>query len=91
MSEELKSAVVEPVDRPVKRFKRVPRKKVCSFCVEKSKYIDYKDTNKLRRYITEKGKIIPKRQTGTCAAHQREVAVAIKRARFMALIPYVGD
>lgn len=74
-----------------KRFKKTSRKKVCNFCEEKVEYIDYKDVNKLRRYITEKGKIVPRRQTGTCAKHQRELTVAIKRARFMALIPYVGD
>ena len=74
-----------------KRFKKTSRKKVCNFCVDKCTCIDYKDVNKLKRYITEKGKILPRRQTGTCAAHQRELTVAIKRARFMALIPYVGD
>ncbi len=74
-----------------KRFKKTSRKKVCSFCVEKSTCIDYKDINKLKRYITERGKILPRRQTGTCAEHQRELTVAIKRARFMALLPYVGD
>lgn len=74
-----------------KRFKKTSRKKVCTFCVDKCTCIDYKDVNKLKRYITEKGKILPRRQTGTCAAHQRELTVAIKRARFMALIPYVGD
>lgn len=74
-----------------KRYKKTSRKKVCAFCEEKVEYIDYKDVNKLRRYITEKGKIVPRRQTGTCAKHQRELTTAIKRARFMALIPYVGE
>lgn len=74
-----------------KRFKKSSRKKVCSFCVDKSSHIDYKDVNRLKKYITEKGKILPRRQTGTCAAHQRELTVALKRARFMALIPYVGE
>lgn len=74
-----------------KRYKKTSRKKVCTFCEEKVEYIDYKDVNKLRRYITEKGKIVPRRQTGTCAKHQRELTTAIKRARFMALIPYVGE
>lgn len=69
---------------------RQQKKKVCAFCVEKTE-IDYKDYNKLRRYITEKGKILPRRQTGVCAKHQRELAVNIKRARQMALLPYVGD
>lgn len=74
-----------------KKPKRMGKKKVCNFCQEKAEYIDYKDVAKLRRYITEKGKILPRRQTGTCAKHQRELTTAIKRARFMALIPYVGD
>jgi len=74
--------------RPIKR---PTRRKVCNFCIEKSEYIDYKDINKLKKYITEKGKIIPRRMSGVCASHQRELAVAIKRARVMALLPYVGD
>ncbi len=83
-------AAVEEKVAP-KRFKKSSRKKVCSFCVDKASHIDYKDVNKLKKYITEKGKILPRRQTGTCAAHQRELTVALKRARFMALIPYVGE
>ena len=67
------------------------RRKVCNFCVEKSQYIDYKDISKLRKYMAESGKILPRRMTGVCAHHQRELAVAIKRARQMALIPYVAD
>ena len=67
------------------------RKKVCAFCVEKVDTIDYKDAAKLRRYITENGKILPRRQTGVCARHQRELAVAIKRARIMALLPFKGE
>ena len=67
------------------------RRKVCQFCLDKVEDIDYKDVAKLRRYITEKGKIISRRQTGTCAKHQRAVATAIKRARYMGLIHYVGD
>ena len=74
-----------------KPARRPSRRKVCSFCLEKSKGIDYKDVAKLRKYRTEKGKILPSRMTGTCAKHQRELAVAIKRARQMALIPYVAD
>lgn len=76
------------VKRPVRRS---PRKKVCTFCVEKSEYIDYKDTAKLKKYITEKGKIMPKRISGLCARHQRELAVAVKRARVMALLAPVAD
>ena len=66
------------------------RKKVCRFCANKSK-IDYKDADVLRRYMTERGKILPRRITGTCAKHQREVAKAIKRARSISLLPYVAD
>ena len=70
---------------------RKGRKKVCTFCVEKSAFIDYKDTQKLRRFISERAKILPRRVTGTCAAHQRELTVAIKRARHVALLPYISD
>ena len=65
-------------------------KKVCRFCANKIK-IDYKDADSLRRYTTERGKILPRRITGTCAKHQRELAVAIKRARIVALLPFVAD
>ncbi len=79
-------------DKMAKRPRlRRPKKKVCAFCAEKSNGIDYKDANKLRKYITERGKIAPRRGTGCCAKHQRELAVAIKRARVMALLPYVVD
>ncbi len=67
------------------------RKKVCQFCADKTETIDYKDVEKLQRYISERGKILPKRITGTCAMHQREVTKAIKRARTVALLPYVAD
>ncbi len=67
------------------------RKKVCQFCADKSAYIDYKDTAKLRRFLSERGKILPRRTTGTCAAHQRVLTEAIKRARQVALLPYVMD
>ena len=67
------------------------RKKVCNFCVEKATSIDFKDSAKLRRYTSERGKILPRRTTGTCAAHQRELTIAIKRARQIALLPYVAD
>ena len=76
------------VKRPVRGQSR---RKVCNFCVEKSEHIDYKDVAKLRKYLAESGKILPRRMTGVCARHQRELAVAIKRARQMALIPYVAD
>ena len=67
------------------------RKKVCNFCVEKATSIDFKDSAKLRRYTSERGKILPRRTTGTCAAHQRQLTIAIKRARQIALLPYVAD
>ena len=67
----------------------VPRRKVCSFCSEKVEVIDYKEPSKLSRYISDRGKIEPRRKTGTCAKHQRVLAMAIKRARHLALLPYV--
>jgi len=67
------------------------RRKVCQFCVDKSQHIDYKDTAKLRRFISERSKILPRRTTGTCAMHQRELTEAIKRARQIALLPYITD
>jgi len=72
------------------RFKPryVPRRKVCPFCADKTEVIDYKDSVKLSRYISTRGKISPRRKTGVCAKHQRLVAVAIKRARHLALLPY---
>jgi small subunit ribosomal protein S18 len=66
------------------------KKKVCKFCIQKLK-IDYKDADTLRRFITERGKILPRRITGTCAKHQRALAQAIKRARIIALLPFVAD
>ena len=68
-----------------------PRKKVCYFCKNKSTHIDYKDVELLKHFIAQNGKISPRRSTGTCAKHQREVAVAIKNARLMALLPYIID
>jgi small subunit ribosomal protein S18 len=70
---------------------RRPRRKVCIFCADKNEKIDYKDAVKLRKFLTERGKIAPRRGTGTCAKHQRELAVAIKRARVVALLPYVSE
>ena len=68
------------------------RKKVCAFCADKEHdYIDYKDTNKLKRYMSERGKILPRRITGTCAKHQRALTAAIKRSRHVALMPYTLD
>jgi small subunit ribosomal protein S18 len=68
-----------------------PRKKVCRFCEKDIKDIDYKRVDILRRYIPERGKIAPRRVTGTCARHQRKLTIAIKRARTLALIPYLSD
>ncbi|MBO5494247.1 MAG: 30S ribosomal protein S18 [Eubacterium sp.] len=70
---------------------RKGRKKVCVFCVDKVESIDYKDVSKLRRFVSERSKILPRRVTGTCAKHQRELTTAIKRARHLALLPYVSD
>jgi small subunit ribosomal protein S18 len=67
---------------------RRPKKRVCSFCVDKVKDIDYKDAGRLRRYVTDRGKILPRRTSGNCARHQRQLTVAIKRSRNMALIPF---
>ncbi|MDR3278559.1 MAG: 30S ribosomal protein S18 [Oscillospiraceae bacterium] len=67
------------------------RRKVCQFCVDKAQGIDYKDTVKLRRFVSERSKILPRRTTGVCAPHQRQLMLAIKRARQIALLPYVTD
>jgi small subunit ribosomal protein S18 len=64
------------------------KKRVCIFCADKSKHIDYKDTNKLRKFISERGKILPRRVTGNCAKHQRALTISIKRARHIALMPF---
>ena len=77
-------------DRPMNRGRKA-RKKVCGFCVDKVENIDYKDIARLRRYMSERGKILPRRVTGTCARHQSELTVAIKRARHLALLPYTAD
>ena len=70
---------------------RKGRKKVCDFCVEKVDEIDYKDVARLKRFVSERSKILPRRVTGTCAKHQRELTTAIKRARHLALLPYTSD
>ncbi len=84
------------MDRPERpeRFDRRGkrgRKKVCQFCADKSETIDYKDIAKLRKYLSERGKIVPRRVTGVCAYHQRRLTLAVKRARNIAFIPYVND
>ena len=70
---------------------RRAKRKVCAFCADKVEHIDYKDLMKLRKYLSEKGKIFPRRITGTCAKHQRQLTSAIKRARHIALLPYTTD
>ena len=70
---------------------RRPRRKVCAFCADKVETIDYKDIGRLRKFITERGKILPKRMSGACAKHQRELTTSIKRARHLALMPYTGE
>ena len=78
-------------DSPMKRRGGRRRKKVCVFCGKENNEIDYKDVAKLRKYVSERGKILPRRITGNCAKHQRALTVAIKRARHIALMPYVQD
>ena len=70
---------------------RKGRKNVCAFCVDKVELIEYKDVNRIRRYLSERGKILPRRVTGTCARHQRDLTTSIKRARHLALLPYSAD
>ncbi|MBO5352234.1 MAG: 30S ribosomal protein S18 [Lachnospiraceae bacterium] len=82
----------ERTDAPMKRRVVRRRKKVCVFCADKTNAgIDYKDVNKLKRYVSERGKILPRRITGNCAKHQRALTVAVKRARHVALMPYTLD
>jgi len=81
----------ERTERPQRQMNRQRRKKVCAFCTERDAVIDYKNAAQLRKFISERGKILPRRMTGTCARHQRELTVAIKRARQVALLPYVQD
>jgi small subunit ribosomal protein S18 len=84
--------MAERTERPERPMRgRKGHRKVCQFCVDKMDYIDYKDVARLRRYMSERAKILPRRVTGTCARHQRQLTVAIKRARTIALLPYVAD
>jgi len=78
-------------DRPRYGGPRRPRRKVCSFCVDKVKKIDFKDIGRIRRYVSERGKIDPRRKSGNCAKHQRMLTTALKRARHMAMLPYTAD
>jgi small subunit ribosomal protein S18 len=81
--------MAEKTERPVRA--RRAKRKVCVFCVDKVESIDYKDTAKLRKYVSEKGKIVPRRISGNCAKHQRQLTEAIKRARHIALLPFVAE
>lgn len=81
----------ERSEAPMRRRTVRRRKKVCVFCADKNAVIDYKDVNRLKKFVSERGKILPRRITGTCAKHQRALTVAIKRARHVALMPYVQD
>ena len=76
--------------RRTNRAKYIPKRRVCLFCQDKIENIDYKDTALLRAYISDRGKIAPRRKSGACARHQRRLAIAIKRARHLALLPYVS-
>ena len=77
-------------DDSMPRQRRI-KKKVCAFCAYKNLVIDYKDSDKLKKYVSEKGKILPRRVTGLCAKHQREITLAVKRARHIALLPYTAE
>ena len=81
----------ERPERPERPRNDRRRRKICQFCADKVEHIDYKDTARLRKYVSERGKIMPRRMSGVCAKHQRELAIAIKRARIVALLPYVAD
>jgi len=80
-----------PERRPAQKGGNRRRKKVCAFCADKIENIDYKDTTRLRKYVSERAKILPRRISGTCAKHQRQLTIAIKRARHVALMPYIAD
>jgi len=83
-----------PADRGPRDGSRAPKRqhrKVCSFCVEKIDYIDYKEISRLRRFVSDRGKILPRRVTGTCARHQRPLTTALERARAIALLPYTTE
>ena len=78
-------------ERPAQRPFNRRRKKVCTFCADKIDHIDYKDINRLKKCVSDRAKILPRRISGACAKHQRQISVAIKRARHVALMPYIGE
>ena len=78
-------------DKSERRPNKKGRRKVCAFCVDKVEYIDYKDVNRLNKFTSDRAKILPRRVSGTCALHQRQLTVAVKRARQMALLPYISN
>lgn len=92
MEEKTTNTTAAPAATGAKKpFKRAPRRKVCVFCQEKVEAIDYKDVNRLKKFVSESGKMNPRRISGNCAKHQRELAKAIKRARIAALLPFKGE
>lgn len=88
-----KTEKTEKTESTQRNYRQAPRrrKKVCVFCAEKIDYIDYKDTARLRKFVSERSKLLPRRITGTCSKHQRQLTLAIKRSRQMALMPYISD
>ncbi len=88
---EPKQEAAAPAAKPFRAANRGKKRKVCQFCAEKIEKVDYKDVGRLRKFISERAKILPRRITGTCAAHQRQLTDAIKRARIVALLPYISD
>lgn len=80
-----------PPRRPAGGRRFTPRRRVCQFCVDHITLIDYKDVNRLKRYLSDRAKVEPRRKTGTCARHQRALAIALKRARYLALLPYTAS
>ena len=95
MSEEIMETVAAPAQTEEKaapkKYKKVSRKKVCQFCANAEYTVDYKDYDRVKRFVSEKGKILPRRVTGNCAKHQRVVVEAVKRARHIAILPYAAN
>ncbi|MBV8600058.1 MAG: 30S ribosomal protein S18 [Candidatus Eremiobacteraeota bacterium] len=83
--------MASPKKRTATKKERRPKRKICNFCADKVSDINYKDTTRLRKYVSERGKILPRRISGNCAKHQRGLTVAVKRARIIALLPFVAE